>query len=137
MTVFPYNWKKKYLFASSLKSINNLGHNNIDKLTFSVDLLSQIGALAGSLSLATLSDAGLNFAESSSGKAVDQTVFTAKCFNLFCQAAGRGHADLRKLAGKNRGEVDEVDPPPDVDVDEEKLLLKVVADLNAARVAAR
>jgi hypothetical protein len=33
--------------------------------------------------------------------------------------------------------VDEVDPPPDVDVDEEKLLLKVVADLNAARVAAR
>jgi hypothetical protein len=92
-------------------------------------LISQIVSLAGSLSLATLAESEsltLNSEISSSQS------FFGKYFNLYCRSALANYDKLIKLSGKNQRQ--NVTTPVG---EEEKIIKRIISDLNGARVVAR
>ena len=85
------------------------------------DLVSKIGSLAGSLSLATLSELE------------SLTLNSGKCFNLYCLSALAHHDKLIKSSGEKT----RLNMSVSNNEEEGKNIRRIISDLSGARVIAR
>jgi hypothetical protein len=92
--------------------------------------------LAGSLSLITLAESDIIPRSFDTLDDLERHVFIRKCFNSFCQSAAKNFAELKgtaKLSPMQRRHDDSAESETDTD----KLVERILTDLNAARLITR